>query len=274
LLKKNLHPALRSGSYFFSQSLAVQPGCSGAVGTKSHRRRMPTGRRKIKDQKTMNRAKSREPPTAERNKPQNRITTMNSIFYSKTLKIKIMETAVKEKTAVSNNNKGLNDKKEAFVNANKVNKDSVKEPEPGKEQVNGAQVDAPQQPGEPIKTDAPKTEVKNEPAKTEVKAEPGKPVLNLEGTLKLVEELHRRTIQRAKLLTTIESLEAFEIELREDADVTGTNAYQRCELTIEDDKGKTFSTKNPTIIWTVAQMVNRLCVDKLAEIEAGITIPA
>ena len=35
-----------------------------------------------------------------------------------------------------------------------------------------------------------------------------------------------------------------------------------------------FTTKNPTIIWTVAQMVNRLCVDKLAEIEAGITIPA
>jgi hypothetical protein len=43
LLKKNLHPALRSGSYFFSQSLAVQPGCSGPVCTKSHGRRLPTG---------------------------------------------------------------------------------------------------------------------------------------------------------------------------------------------------------------------------------------
>jgi hypothetical protein len=114
-----------------------------------------------------------------------------------------------------------------------------------------------------------------EPTKKELKADvKTKPVLNLEGTLKLVEELHRRTIQRNKLLSTINTLEAFEIELKEDADETDTNYFTGSTLTIEDDKRNKFVTKNPVIIWTVAQMVNSLCVDKLAEIEAGIIIPA
>jgi hypothetical protein len=185
-----------------------------------------------------------------------------------------METAVKEKSVAVNNK--ANDKKEAFVNNNPVNKDNSKTAEAGKTEqpINGAKVEQPAKPGEPVKTEAPKAEAKTEPAKETVKVEPGKPALNLEGTLKLVEELHRKKIQRDKLITTINGVEAFEVELREDGDETGGNVYQRCELTIEDDKGRVFSTKNPTIIWTVAQMVVSLCVDKLAEIEAGITIPA
>ena len=177
-----------------------------------------------------------------------------------------METKVKENNTVNsaavkaaNPVTVENNKAPQFVAGNPVNKDSVKtEPktEPAKE--------------------APKAEpAKAEPAKTEaVKHEEKKPVLNLDCTLKLVEELHRKKIQRDKLLETINNLEGFEFDLKEELDETGGNLYQGCSLTITDDKRQTFTTKNPTIIWTVAQMVNRLCVDKLAEIESAITIPA
>ncbi|GAB2977421.1 hypothetical protein GCM10027049_10660 [Mucilaginibacter puniceus] len=130
--------------------------------------------------------------------------------------------------------------------------------------------------GQPEKSELkeePKAEVKAEP-KAEVKAEPVKPVLNLESTLKLVEELHRRKVQRDKLLETIQNLEAFEVNQKDEAEESGTTNYSRCELTIEDDKGKSFSTKNPVIIFHVTQYVNALCIDKLAQIEAGIIIPA
>ena len=101
-----------------------------------------------------------------------------------------------------------------------------------------------------------------------------KPVLNLEGTLKLVEELHRRKIQRDRLLETIDTLEAFEVAQIDEADETESNHFQGCVLTIEDDNRKKFTTKNPVIIQAVAQFVNSMCVDRLAEIEAGIMIPA
>jgi len=141
-----------------------------------------------------------------------------------------------------------------FVAGNPVNKDSSK----------------------PAEAEQPKEEPKAEAAKVakQPKAEPVQPVLNLEGTLKLLEELHRRKIQRDKLLETINNLDAFEFDLKEEVDETDGNYYQGCTLTIEDDKRQKFTTKNPTIIWTVSQMVNRLCVDKLAEIEAGIILPA
>lgn len=119
---------------------------------------------------------------------------------------------------------------------------------------------------EPVKTEAPKAEVKE---LLQVK-----PVLNLEGTLKLVEELHRRKIQRDRLLETIDTLEAFEVAQQEDAEETDSNHFQGCVLTIEDDERRKFTTKNPVIIQAVAQFVNKMCVDRLAEIEAGITIPA
>jgi len=101
-----------------------------------------------------------------------------------------------------------------------------------------------------------------------------KPVLNLESTLKLVEELHRRKIQRDRLLDTIDTLESFEVAQVDDADETEANHFQGCVLTIEDDQRRKFTTKNPVIIQAVAQFVNTMCVNRLAEIEAGIIIPA
>jgi len=124
-------------------------------------------------------------------------------------------------------------------------------------------------------------EIKNEvkpleenPSKSELRDGLVKPALNLESTLKLVEELHRRKIQRDKLLSTIGTLEEFEVAQKDDAEETDSNHYQGCELTIEDDKRRSFSTKNPFIIKKVAEYVNTLCLDKLAEIEGEIFLPA
>ncbi len=97
--------------------------------------------------------------------------------------------------------------------------------------------------------------------------------LNLEGTLKLVEELHRRMVQRGRLVHTIDNLDKFEIEQKEDAEDSLSNYYQGCELEITDDKRNKFSTKNPVIIKAVALYVRQLCTNRLAEIEAEITIP-
>lgn len=113
-----------------------------------------------------------------------------------------------------------------------------------------------------------------EQPKEAVKIEPAKPVLNLDETIKLLETLHVKKVQRDKLLATINNLEAFNVDLEKEADETGGIYYQGCALKITDDDHREFITKNHVIIQAVAQFVNALCVDKLAEIEAGIIIPA
>lgn len=114
-----------------------------------------------------------------------------------------------------------------------------------------------------------------EPTKAELREQlqEQKPALNLEATIKLALDLNRRINQRGKLLETIGTLEAFEIAQKDDAEETDSSHFQGCELTIEDDKGREFTTKNPFIINVVAKMVNTLCVDKLTEIEGEIFIP-
>ena len=185
-----------------------------------------------------------------------------------------METKVKENGAAVNNGKPAG-KEATFINGNPVNKEAVK---PGEAKAAEVKKDGQQEQTEqplPQKDgiEQPKAEqLKAEPAKAETK--PAKPALNLESTLKLVEELHRRKIQRDKLLDTINTLEAFEVAQIEDGDETDSNHFQGCTLMIEDDSRRKFITKNPVIIWSVSQYVNSLCVEKLSEIEAGITIPA
>jgi len=116
---------------------------------------------------------------------------------------------------------------------------------------------------------------KAEPTKMELKEQlqEQKPQMNLDATIKFALELNRRINQRGKLLETITTLEEFEVLQKDDADETESNHFQRCELTIEDDKGREFTTKNPFIINAVATMVNKLCIDKLAEIEGNIHFP-
>jgi hypothetical protein len=118
-------------------------------------------------------------------------------------------------------------------------------------------------------------EPKAEPTKIEIKEQlkEEKPAMNLEATIKLALDLNRRINQRGKLLETIGTLETFEVAQKDDAEETDSTHFQGCELTIEDDKGREFTTKNPFIINAVAKMVNTLCVDKLAEIEGEIFIP-
>ncbi len=118
-------------------------------------------------------------------------------------------------------------------------------------------------------------EPKATPTKTELKEQLAeqKAAMNLEATIKLALDLNRRINQRGRLLETIETLEAFDIAQKDDAEADSHNHYQGCELSISDDKGRDFTTKNPFIIKAVAQMVNQLCVDKLAEIESEIFIP-
>lgn len=113
------------------------------------------------------------------------------------------------------------------------------------------------------------------PSKLEIKAVLGQqqPALNLDSTIKYALELSRKIGQRGKLMETIKTLEEFEVAQQDDADQTESNHYQRCELSIEDDKGREFTTKNPFIIHAVAAMVNKLCVDKLVEIEGEIQFP-
>jgi hypothetical protein len=122
---------------------------------------------------------------------------------------------------------------------------------------------------------APVEAPKAEPTKIEIKEQltTAKPAMNLEATIKLALDLNRRINQRGKLLETIGTLETFEVAQKDDAEETDSTHFQRCELTIEDDKGREFTTKNPFIINAVAKMVNTLCVDKLAEIEGEIFIP-
>lgn len=117
---------------------------------------------------------------------------------------------------------------------------------------------------------------KVEPTKADLREQLAvkKPALNLEGTLKLVEELHRRKIQRDKLIGTIDTLEEFEVAQKNEAEETDSNHFQGCELTIEDDQRREFVTKNPVIIKKVAEYIHALCVDRLAEIEGEIFLPA
>lgn len=89
-----------------------------------------------------------------------------------------------------------------------------------------------------------------------------------------MEELHRRKRQRDRLLDTIKNLESFEIEQKEEPEETDGNYYYGCKLVIEDDDRNQFNTKNPVIIQAVATFVRDMCTERLAEIEAGIVIPA
>lgn len=122
-----------------------------------------------------------------------------------------------------------------------------------------------------------KPEVKEEPAKPEAEqALSDKPVhlvLNLEGKLKVVEDLHRRSIQRLNLISRIKQLETFQVALAQENDELEDNPYQGCKLIIEDDKQRKFVTTTPGLIRLVSVFIFNACHDKLAEIESTIVFP-
>jgi hypothetical protein len=125
-----------------------------------------------------------------------------------------------------------------------------------------------------------KPELKEEPKAEAVKvAEPTaevKPVkfaLNLESTLKVVDDLHRRSIQRVNLIARIKQLTAFEVALAQENDELEDNPYQGCKLIIKDDKNREFITTTPGLIRLVSQFIFDACSEKLADIEANIVFP-
>lgn len=128
------------------------------------------------------------------------------------------------------------------------------------------------------------TNAEHEPAAAEVKKEPEaeapkaeiryiKPALNLEQTLKSVNDLHRLSIQRLALIARIKTLEDFEVKLHEENDELESNPYQGCKLIIQDDKRREFVTNTPNLIRMVAQSIFDACHEKLADIEANIVFP-
>lgn len=100
-----------------------------------------------------------------------------------------------------------------------------------------------------------------------------KPTMNLEQTIKTVNDLHRRSIQRLALISRIKLLEDFEVKLEKENDELENNPYQGCKLIIKDDKGRDFTTNTPGLIRMVAQFIFDACHEKLAEIEANIVFP-
>ena len=146
------------------------------------------------------------------------------------------------------------DKSPKFVAGNPVNAESkkleeVKQPNPN----------------DPTTTEASKKEIKSQLAGEKL-------VPNLEQTLKKIKEWGRLSHQRDKLILTIDNLDSFEVKQLDEAEETNLNHFQRCELTIKDDAGNEFSTKNPFIINVVAGNIKSLCTDKLAEVEAQISL--
>ncbi|WP_316757636.1 hypothetical protein [Pedobacter aquatilis] len=126
--------------------------------------------------------------------------------------------------------------------------------------------------GEANKVDNPALE----PSKKEIKAElatTAKPALNLEETIKVVEKLSRAKKQRDKLVETIDTLDKFEVSQQENAEETDGDIFQNCELILEDDVRNKFTTRNPFIIKTVAEIVKSLCLQKREEIESQMVLP-
>lgn len=102
---------------------------------------------------------------------------------------------------------------------------------------------------------------------------PAKHELSLEAKLKLVSDLHRKSVQRVNLIARIKQLEAFEVALACENDELEENPYQGCKIIIRDDKQRDFVTTTPGLIRLVSQFIFTACNTKLAEIEATINFP-
>lgn len=115
-----------------------------------------------------------------------------------------------------------------------------------------------------------------EPSKKEIKEQfMAQQERKLADTVKLVEALGKKIAQKNKLANTISNLDSFTVAQSDDKDdMASDSRFARCELVITDDDGNEFVTKNPFIIAYVAHEVKQLCIDKLAEVEASIVIPA
>ena len=206
-----------------------------------------------------------------------------------------MKTAEKNATAVQGTAAKNNQTANRVENRPSLTQKEAKEDENAKDQTPAQTPQIEATHNAEIKTDSPAT-VDNKPAhldgqpeKPELKEEPKaeavkvaeptaevKPVkfaLNLESTLKVVDDLHRRSIQRVNLIARIKQLTAFEVALAQENDELEDNPYQGCKLIIKDDKNREFITTTPGLIRLVSQYIFDACSEKLADIEANIVFP-
>ncbi|XHR95569.1 hypothetical protein ACFJIV_02355 [Mucilaginibacter sp. UC70_90] len=172
---------------------------------------------------------------------------------------------------------------------NETSKDKVPAPNPQDEKAQANEIKAgdtanlDNQPTQPA--DAPNAEEIKQAEEAKAQTEPTKKELKeqfqaqqerkLAETVKIVEVLGKKIAQKTKLENTIGNLDSFTVAQSDDKDdMASDSRFARCELVISDDDGNEFVTKNPFIIAYVAQEVKQLCIDKLAEVEASIVIPA
>ncbi|MEB0301532.1 hypothetical protein [Mucilaginibacter sp. 5C4] len=206
-----------------------------------------------------------------------------------------MKTAEKNATAVQGTAAKNNQTANRIENRPSLTQKEAKEDENVKNQAPAQTPQVEATHNAEIKTDSPATvdnksaHIDGQPEKPELKEEPKaeavkvaeptaevKPVkfaLNLESTLKVVDDLHRRSIQRVNLIARINQLTAFEVALAQENDELEDNPYQGCKLIIKDDKNREFITTTPGLIRLVSQYIFDACSDKLAEIEANIVFP-
>jgi len=163
--------------------------------------------------------------------------------------------AVKNDTTKSANNTIAQNgavKKETTTNAKAQNGNAKPESEKAKPE-------APAQPQQELKPPA--------------EVQPNKNELTLDAKLRLVSDLHRRSVQRLNLISRMRQLEAFEIALLQENDELEDNPYQGCKLIIRDDKNRDFVTTTPGLIRMVSQYIFIACNEKLTEIESTIIFP-
>ncbi len=106
----------------------------------------------------------------------------------------------------------------------------------------------------------PQKQTLNPPAKT----------LSLQDTLKIVDGLHRKVIQRTNLVNVIDTLESFTIKQVEDEH---GQQYTSCEISITDDQRNSWKTKNTFLIAELVRFTLETCKKRLTEIENGINLP-
>jgi len=173
-----------------------------------------------------------------------------------------METKVNQNGQASVNGTKA-DKTPKFVAGNPVNVETKK-------------VEAKNQP-EPPKPEESKPQGNDGASKVELKEQLAqqKPVLNLDETLKLVAELSKRTALRDRYKGYMDALAGFEDSQKENLDeLEDETAFQFCELVITDNKGNRFSTKSPSVIKGTVVFISGRFAERLAEVEAGIVLPA
>lgn len=125
------------------------------------------------------------------------------------------------------------------------------------------------------KADALKKDENNNVAPQKELVAPAKVVkmgLNLEKTLNLVNDLHKKATHLTRLKHYAERLQSFEVEQKEE-DFENKSYYNGCILTLKDDKSKSFELKNPTLIMEVCEFLAKRFEVKSAELEAEIVLP-